>query len=379
MIPFVDLKMQHNKIALELKEAINRVFEESNFIFGKDIDLFEKEFSSYIGVNYGVACSSGTSALHLALLACGIEPGDEVITTPHTFIATAEAISHVGAKPVFVDIDEKTYNIDPNKIEYVISKKTRAIIVVHLYGQCADMDPILKIANQFNLRVIEDCAQSHGALYSGKKAGSVGDLGCFSFFPGKNLGAMGDAGIVVTNNLKMANYMKALRNHGRKDKYEHYIVGYNYRISTFQAAILRIKLKYIDENNKLRQIAANEYNQLLRNSGFTLPYVLEKNSHVFHLYVIRTKMRNQLVKFLHENGINVGVHYPIPLHLQGAYRHLKYEKGHFPVTERIVDEIISLPIYPGITNEDIKHIVKIMKKYIIELKENIFDLEEIVY
>lgn len=376
MMPFVDLKLQHKKIESELKEAINRVFEESNFIFGKDIELLEEEFVKYIGVNFGVACSSGTSALHLALLACGIKAGDEVITTPHTFIATVEAISHVGAVPVFVDIEDTTYNIDPALIEKAISKKTRAIIVVHLYGQCANMELILNIARKYDIRVIEDCAQSHGALYKGRKAGSVGDVGCFSFFPGKNLGAMGDAGIVVTNDKDMSVHMKALRNHGRKDKYEHFIVGYNYRISSFQAAILRIKLKYLDENNKLRQAAANQYNNLLKNSGFILPVVGEENSHVFHLYVIRTQLRNQLVKMLQKNGISVGIHYPIPIHLQIAYKFLGYNKGAFPVAEKIANEIISLPMFPGMTLDNIIDIVEMVKKSSRELKASTSQLEE---
>lgn len=362
-IPFMDLEMQNKPLMLDIEKAMKEVIARSDFISGDAIQYLEEEFASYCGVKYAVGCSSGTSALHLALLGCGIQAGDEVITTPLTFIATTEAISQIGAKPVFVDIDPETYMINPSKIEAAITKKTRAIIPVHLYGQCADMDPILSIAKQFNLKVIEDAAQAHGALYNGKKAGSLSDVGCFSFYPGKNLGAFGDAGMVVTNDEKMAAYMRALGNHGRTAKYEHFIEGYNYRLDTLQAAILRIKLRELDKWNALRRQAASIYNDQLSAVDITLPVEPKYAQHVYHLYVIRSSERDRLKTYLHEHGVSVGVHYPIPLHLQPACSYLGYSRGDFPIAEQVANEVLSLPMYPGIKEAEIEYVASILSKF----------------
>ncbi len=362
-IPFVDLQAQYQAIYNEINAAISHVLKSADFILGKDVRLFEQEFSQYCGVTQGIGCSSGTSALHLALLGCKVKPGDEVITTPHTFIATTEAISQTGAKSVFSDIDKDTFTIDPKKIETAITEKTKAIIVVHLYGQCADMDPILSLAKKYNLKVIEDAAQSHGALYKGRKAGSMGDVACFSFYPGKNLGAYGDAGMVVTNDEAMAEHMRIVSNHGRKDKYEHLLEGFNYRLDTMQASILRVKLRYLDQWNDKRKKIATMYRKLLNFNGLNTPYERESNSHVYHLYVVRAKEREKFKKYLTSKGISTGIHYPIPLHLQEAYHYLGYVKGDFPVTETISQEILSLPIFPEMTTDQQEYICSMTMEF----------------
>ncbi|MGD9153205.1 MAG: DegT/DnrJ/EryC1/StrS family aminotransferase [Gammaproteobacteria bacterium] len=358
-IPIVDLNAQHQQIQNELEKAIDCVIKKGDFISGDLINKFEENFARFCNVKYAVGCSSGTSALHLALLSCGIKAGDEVITTPHTFIATAEAISQVGAKPIFVDINAQTFNIDPNKIEQAITKKTKAIIPVHLYGQCADMQPIIKIAKKYKLKIIEDAAQAHGASYNHQNAGSFGDTACFSFYPGKNLGAFGDAGIVVTNNKALAEKMRVLANHGRKAKYEHSILGYNYRLDTIQAAILNIKLKHLSKWNKARKRIAEVYNKKLASIlELSLPTVQNNNEHVYHLYVIKTKQRNKLQKYLSQKGIATGIHYPIPLHLQKAYSFLGHKKGDFPEAEKIAKQILSLPMHPYLNQQQQSFIVK---------------------
>jgi dTDP-4-amino-4,6-dideoxygalactose transaminase len=350
-IPLVDLNVLHQQMHGEFKKSIDSVIANGDFISGKIIEEFEENFAIFCETKYAVGCSSGTSALHLALLACGIKAGDEVITTPHTFIATAEAISHTGAIPVFVDIDEQTFNIDPNKIEKAITAKTKAIIPVHLYGQCADMQPIMKIAQKHKLQIIEDAAQAHGASYNNQKAGTFGKTACFSFYPGKNLGAFGDAGIIVTNSKLLAANIRTLANHGRKNKYEHSVIGYNYRLDTIQAAILDTKLKYLTECNNQRKNIAKIYHKKLKNiPELLLPEVQNNNNHVYHMYVVKTKQRNQLQQYLLYNGITTGIHYPKPLHLQKAYKHLGYKKGDFPITEKITKQILSLPIYPGLNS-----------------------------
>jgi dTDP-4-amino-4,6-dideoxygalactose transaminase len=363
MIPFVDLKVQYNSIKDEIDEAVQRVLDTTSFIMGKDLIKFEEEFALFCDVKHAIGVANGSDALILALKACGIGEGDEVITVPHTFIATTEAISNVGGKVVFVDIDPKTYTIDVPKIEEKITEKTKAIIPVHLYGQPADMDPIMELAKKYNLKVIEDAAQAHGAEYKGKKVGSIGDVGCFSFYPGKNLGAYGDAGIVVTNNERMAEKVRLLRNHGRiTKKYEHEIEGYSSRLDNLQAAILRVKLRHLNKWNDSRRNNANRYNELLSNIGGTItPYEADYAKHVYHLYVIRTEERDKLREELKSKGIATGIHYPIPLHLQPAYNYLGYREGDFPVTEECSQKILSLPMFAELTDEQIEEIVKIIK------------------
>ncbi len=375
-IPLVDLKSQYEEIKDEIQEAINRVLDNTAFILGEEVIKFEEEFARYCGTKYGIGTSSGTSALHLALLALGIEEGDEVITTPYTFTATVETIIHCGAKPVFIDINPRNYNIDVKKIEAKITKKTKAIIPVHLYGQPVDLDPILKLAQKYNLKVIEDAAQAHGAEYNGalrlprfclttdkgRRVGSMGDVGCFSFYPGKNLGAYGDGGMVVTNDEEIDNKIKCLRDHGRREKYEHQMIGYNYRLDGLQAAILRVKLKYLDEWNEKRRKNTSIYNELLKDLDVVTPYEEEYARHVYHLYVVRIKERDKVYKFLQEKDIACGIHYPLPLHLQRAYHHLEYKEGDFPVAEECAKEVISLPIYPELKKDQIKYVAETLKE-----------------
>jgi len=361
-IPFVDLKAQYVAIKDEVDPAIQGVIDNTSFIMGENVKAFESEFARFCDARFAMGVSSGTDALHLALLACGIGPGDEVITAVNTFIATAEAISHCGARPVFVDIKPDTYNIDPEQIEAKISSRTKALLPVHLYGQPADMDPIMAIARKHNLKVVEDCAQAHGALYKGKKVGTIGDAGCFSFFPGKNLGAYGDGGAVVTNDDAIAGKVRLLRNHGREAKYEHLIEGYCDRLDALQAAILSVKLRKLEGWNQKRREAAKLYDELLGSDGIVTPAEADGVRPVYHLYVVRVKDRDGLQKDLKEKGIATGVHYPVPLHLQPAYRHLGYVQGDFPVAEGAAQEILSLPIFPEINNAQITYIANEIKK-----------------
>jgi len=356
MIPFVDLKAQYDSIKDEINEAIQDVLNNTSFIMGEELIRFEEEFASFCCRKYAIGVANGSDALILALKACGIGEGDEVITVPNTFIATTEAITRVGGKVVFVDIDPKTYTIDVSKTEEKITEKTKAIIPVHLYGQSADMEPIMELAKKYNLKIIEDAAQAHGAEYKGKKVGSIGDTGCFSFYPGKNLGAYGDAGMITTNNEEIAEKVKLLRNHGRTTKkYEHEIEGYSSRLDNLQAAILRVKLKYLNQWNSMRRKNARKYNELLNNiNGIITPYEADYAKHVYHLYVIRTeKGRDKLREELKSKGIAAGIHYPIPLHLQPAYNYLGYKRGDFPITEKASQEILSLPIFAELTGEQI--------------------------
>ena len=363
MIPLVDLKAQYDSIKPEIDNAIQRVLDSTSFIMGEELERFEEEFALFCNTKYAIGVANGSDALILALRACDINKGDEVITVPHTFIATAEAISNVGGKIIFVDIDSKSYTVDVSKIEEKISNKTKAIIPVHLYGQPADMDPIMRLTKKYNLKVIEDAAQAHGAEYKGKKVGSIGDVACFSFYPGKNLGAYGDAGMITTNNEEIANKLKMLRNHGRLTaKYEHEIEGYSSRLDNLQAAILRVKLKYLNKWNDLRRRNAKKYNELLSNiGGIITPYEADYAKHVYHLYVIRTEDRDKLREELKSNGIATGIHYPIPLHLQEAYNYLGYKSGDFPVTEKASKEILSLPMFAELSDEQIEEIVELIK------------------
>ena len=358
MIPLVDLKAQYNLLKPEIDQALERVMSNTSFILGNEVADFEEAFATFCNTQAAIGTSSGTSALHLALLACGVGPGDEVITTPLTFIATTETISHAGARPVFVDIDRRSYNLDPNQIESAITERTKAIVPVHLYGQPADMAPILEIAQKYSLRVIEDAAQAHGAEYNGKRAGSMGDAGCFSFYPGKNLGAYGDGGMVVTNNADIVQRVRLLRNHGRKDKYEHLVEGFGYRLDALQAAILNVKLNYLELWTECRRQHAELYTGLLNGSSIPTPLESEDVRHVYHLYVIEVENRDEVQQQLKAKGIATGVHYPIPLHLQPAYRYLGYQAGAFPYAEAASQKILSLPMFPELTEEQIHFTVQ---------------------
>ncbi|MDP6686136.1 MAG: DegT/DnrJ/EryC1/StrS family aminotransferase [Candidatus Omnitrophota bacterium] len=358
------LKKQYEAIKDEIKSPMEKVMQSGSFILGEDVGLFEQEFANYCGVKYGVGVNSGTDALFLACMACGIKEGDEVIVMPYTYIATTLAISMTGAKPVFVDIDEETYNIDVSNIEKAVTKKTKAILPVHLYGHPVDMDSLLRVAKKHKLRVIEDCAQAHGALYKNKKVGSFGDAACFSFYPTKNLGAFGDAGIAVTNSEEIKSRLTSLRDYGRRGRYEHVIKGYNSRIDTLQAAILRKKLKYLDAWNDKRRENASIYTKLFkeRKLDIILPCEAEYVRHVYHLYAVRVKNRNKVLEDLMAKGVRTLIHYPIPIHLQEAYKDLGYKKGDFPVAEKCCNEILSLPMYPELEAQDIKYVVDTMEE-----------------
>jgi dTDP-4-amino-4,6-dideoxygalactose transaminase len=354
MIPFIDLKAQYSSIKEEVNVAIERVMESSQFVLGDEVAGFEREFSSYVGAKYGVAVNSGTSALHLALLAAGIGKNDEVITVPFTFVATVAAICYTGAKPVFVDIERESYTMDVNQIEGSITERTKAILPVHLYGHPADMDPIMKIAKQYGLVVIEDAAQAHGSEYKGRRVGGIGDMGCFSFYPGKNLGAYGEGGMVVMNLPEYAKTISMLRDWGQEKKYHHVLKGYNYRMEGIQGAILRVKLRYLDDWTEARRAHAKHYNELLAQSGVQLPEEKSYSHHVYHVYGIRTRQRDILQQRLQAKGIQTGIHYPIPVHLQEAYADLGYKSGDFPNSERVAVEVLSLPMYPELSEEQIK-------------------------
>jgi dTDP-4-amino-4,6-dideoxygalactose transaminase len=362
-IPLVDLKAQYATIKPEIDAAMQRVVNNTSFILGKEVAEFEKNFAAFCHAQYCVGTDSGTAALHLALIILGVKAGDEVITTTHTFIATAEVISLIGAKPVLVDIDPRTYNIDPNQIEAAITPRTRAIIPVHLYGQPAEMDAILDIAHKHNLRVIEDAAQAHGAEYRGRRAGTIGDVACFSFYPGKNLGAYGDAGALVTNDAALADHARMLRDHGRSEKYAHKLVGYGYRLDALQAAILGAKLPHLDAWNARRREIADYYTELLTNTDIVTPYVPPHIQPIYHIYCIRSKNRDGLKQHLKARGIETGIHYPIPLHLQPVYQNLGYTAGDFPETEKAANEILSLPMYPELTDAQAQQIVDAIKEF----------------
>ena len=345
-IPLVDLKAQYQQISPEIDAAIQRVLGHTGFILGREVESFERDFAQYCDVAYGVGVASGTAALHLALEAYDVGPGDEVITTPFTFFATVEAIIQTGAKPVFVDIDPATYNLDPSHLEDAVTPRTKVIIPVHLYGQPAEMDALLEIAKRNGMAVIEDAAQAHGALYKERKVGNLGDVACFSFYPSKNLGAYGDAGAIVTNDAELAEQVRTGRNHGRSTKYEHEEVGWGYRLDALQAAILGVKLTHIDQWNRARQAHAQRYNDLLADLDVVRPFEPEHLQAVYHCYTIRVEQRDELITFMQEQGVAVGVHYPVPMHLQSALRDLGYERGDFPVSEQFATQVISLPMYP---------------------------------
>jgi dTDP-4-amino-4,6-dideoxygalactose transaminase len=348
VIPLVDLRAQYATIRTEVDAAMQRVLDSSTFILGHEVAQFEDAFTAYCGAQHAVGVSSGTAALHLALLACGVGPGDEVITSPHTFIATAEAISHCGALPVFVDIDPESYNLDQQQVEAAIGGRTKAVVAVHLYGNPVDMEQLVAVTRRRGIHVIEDAAQAHGALYKGQRVGTFGTAGCFSFYPGKNLGAYGDAGMVVSNDPEVAARVRLLRDHGRREKYVHEAVGYGDRLDALHAAVLHVKLRYLDQWNLQRRRAARRYCELLTASNVGLPYTARHAEPVYHLFVVRTPERDRVLGYLQAHGIGAGVHYPIPVHLQPAYAPLGLRPGSFPHAERAAREVLSLPLYPEI-------------------------------
>ncbi len=356
MIPMVDLKKQYHILKTEIDSALHAVLENTQFILGPNVQAFEKEAASYLGVKHALSCASGTDALHLALAAAGVGPGDEVITSTFTFIATAEAISYVGATPVFIDIDPKTFNLDPHLIEMAINKKTRAIIPVHLFGQPANMPEITSIAAKHNLLIIEDCAQSFGAAINGTMTGNIGLAGCHSFFPSKNLGCYGDGGMVTTDDDKMADAIRVLRNHGSSVRYHHDVIGYNSRLDEVQAAILRVKLKNINAYNKERYRVAQSYSQKLKDHVI-VPFEDKIGNHVYHQYTVLTPKRDAIMKKLTENNISSAIYYPIPLHKQNVFLD-DYADIRLPVSERIASECMSLPIFPELEEKQITQIVE---------------------
>jgi dTDP-4-amino-4,6-dideoxygalactose transaminase len=349
VIPFVDLKAQYQSIKEEVNGAIQGVLDSCQFTLGSEVVAFEKEFAEYSGSLHGMGVNTGTSALHLALLAAGVGRGDEVITVPFTFVATVSAVDYTGAKAVFVDIDPVTFTMDPKQVEAAITPRTKAIIPVHLYGQSADMDPILAIAKKHGLVVIEDAAQAHGAEYKGRRCGSMGDMGCFSFYPGKNLGAAGEGGMVVTANPEFARTIRMLRDWGAEKKYHHVLKGYNFRLEGIQGAVLRVKLRYLEQWTEARRAAAKRYDHLLVGSGVGLPKQMDYARHVYHIYAVRTTERAALQESLNTQGVQTGIHYPFPVHLLPAFADLGYHAGQFPHAERAANEVLSLPMFPELT------------------------------
>jgi len=356
MIRFLDLAAQYHEQKAEIDAAVARVLETGQYIGGPEVTALEEEFANYCGAKHGVAVNSGTSALHLALLAAGIQPGDEVITVPFTFYATVATIGYVGATPVYVDIDPATFNIDASKIEAAITTRTRAILLVHLYGQCADMDPILEIARRHKLVVIEDAAQAHGAEYRGRRAGSIGDIGCFSFYPTKNLGAAGEGGLLTTNNPGYARTAALLRSWGEEQRYRPRLKGYNYRLPAIQAAILRVKLRRLEHWIEERRVVADAYYRLLRDSNVTRPHALADGRHVYCLYTIKAADRDALQKGLEAVEIQSAVHYPLPIHLMPAYTDARYKAGDFPIAEECARTVLSLPMHAHLTIAQVEQV-----------------------
>ena len=349
-IPFLDLASHHAPLRGQINAAIEEVIDSGAFAGGPFVARFEEDFAAYCRCRHAIGVGSGTDALWLALLASGVGPGDEVITVPNTFMATAEAITYCGAKPVFVDVDERTHTMDPAGIEEAITSRTKAVIPVHLFGQPADMDPILRSAHARGLVVIEDAAQAHGAEYKGRRAGSIGDAGCFSFYPGKNLGAFGEAGAVVTDNQELQEKIRILRDHGQVHKYHHAMVGWNARMDGIQAAVLGVKLRHLDKGNELRRSHAAQYDQALAGiEELVTPSEAGYARHVYHIYAIRVRERDEIIEMLAEMGVACGIHYPVPIHLQKAYQSLDYEAGAFPIAERAARQLISLPMFPELT------------------------------
>jgi len=356
MIPLIDLKAQYQSIKEEIDVAVQRVLDSSQYVLGREVDAFERDFAEYCRTKHAIAVNSGTSALHLALLAAGVGPGDEVITVPFTFVATVAAIVYAGARPVFVDIEPRSFTIDVSQIEKALTGRTKVILPVHLYGQAADMDAIAGIASRYGLRVIEDAAQAHGAEYKGRRVGGLGDMGCFSFYPAKNLGAYGEGGAITTNDSAYAQIIKALRDWGQERRYHHSLKGYNYRMDALQGAILGVKLRHLEEWNDARREHAQDYERLLSHSDILRPSIMPSNSHVWHIYAVRSKQRDHLQRVLQDRGIQTGIHYPIPVHLQEAYADLGYRLGDFPFSEQVAREILSLPMFPDLDKKALREI-----------------------
>lgn len=363
-VPYLDLKAQYRSIKGEIDAAIDRVLDSCQFVLGPEVSEFEKDFAAHCGTSDCIALNSGTSALHLALIATGVGAGDEVITTPFTFVASVAAIVYAGARPVMVDIDPRSFTIDPSKIEAAITPRTKAILPVHLYGQPADMDSIMEIARRHNLIVIEDAAQAHGAKYKGQPVGSIGHMACFSFYPGKNLGAYGEGGAVTTNNSEYARSVRMLRDWGQDRKYHHVLRGYNYRMEGFQGAVLGVKLRHLEKWTEARRNLVQRYNQLLSDCELELPAEMSGVRHVYHVYTIRSKERDRLQKALTEDGIQTGIHYPVPVHLQPAYADLGYGPGAFPEAESAAKQVLSLPLYPELPLQDLSQVADAVKKVV---------------
>jgi dTDP-4-amino-4,6-dideoxygalactose transaminase len=362
VIPFLDLKAQYQRIKPEIDAAIAQVVDSAHFVLGPQVAAFEERFAAYCGAKHCMALNSGTSALHLALLAAGIGAGDEVITVSMTFVATTAAILYCGARPVFVDVDPDTWTMDPKLIEAAITPRTKAILPVHLHGLMVNMDPIIEIARRHGLVVIEDAAQSHGAEYKGRRAGSVGDAGCFSFYPGKNLGAYGEGGAVVTNNPELARRVTLLRDWGQESKYNHVLPGYNYRMDGIQGAVLNVKMEYVEDWTEARRVVASHYDRLLAKSHYKRPTPPPNCRHVYHVYAVELWHRDDVQKALHAAGMQTGIHYPVPVHLQKAYADLRYKPGDFPVTEALANRFLSLPIYAELRPEQVAEVVQALEK-----------------
>ena len=362
-VPYLDLRVHLKPLRAEIDAAIARALDNCTFCLGPDVVQFEKDFATFCGAQHALGFNSGTSALHVAMLLLGVEPGDEVITTPYSFIATSWAISYCGAKPVYVDIDDATFNLDPQQLERSITPRTKAILPVHLYGQPFDADAIAAICRKHNLPLIEDACQAHGAKYKGKMAGTLGDISCFSFYPAKNLGACGEGGALVTNNPAFAARARSLREHGSTVRYHHDEVGFNYRLEGIQGAVLGVKLKHLEKWTQERRRVASRYAELLAETPLKLPVVTAGNESAWHLYTVRHPRRDELKKTLDENGIGNAVHYPMPLHLQKAYAHLGHQPGDFPVAEKASREVLSLPMFPELTDAQIQRVAAVVKGF----------------
>jgi dTDP-4-amino-4,6-dideoxygalactose transaminase len=362
VIPFVDLKRPYEKYKDEIDEALTRVIVSGWYLFGKELEGFEKEFSGYLGAGYGVGVASGTEAIQIALMACGLGRGDEVITVSNTCVPTVAGIEAAGARVIFVDIDPKTYTIDPSLIEERITDKTKAIVAVHLYGQCVDMDPVINIARSHGLKVVEDCAQAHGAGYRGKRAGTLGDAAAFSFYPTKNLGALGDAGMVVTNAVEICQKAQMLRNYGQKKRHEYLIKGINSRMDELQAAVLSARLSHLDSRNERRREIARYYIERLSPLDVILPVEARGRNHVYHLFVLRVKNRDRFVEVMAECGVETAIHYPMPVHLQAAYAEYREQSGYLKITEEHAGQLVSLPVFPELTDAEVEHVASFVAK-----------------
>lgn len=362
-VPFVDLQTQYAHLRADIQPAIEKVMARAAFILGEEVAEFEKAFAAFVGAKECVGVASGCDALLCGLKALGVGPGDEVITVANTYIATALAISFAGARPVLVDCLEDTYEINPAAVEAAVTKRTKAIIPVHLYGQAADMDPLIALARKHELKIVEDAAQAHGAQYKGRSCGALGDVGCFSFYPGKNLGAYGDGGAVVSDDPAVAQYAKLFRNYGQPKKYHHEVIGWNSRLDTVQAAVLSVKLKHLASWNEKRRAHAERYRQGLKGLPLSLQAVAPGNTHVYHLFVVRTPQRDKLIDFLQAKGVSCVIHYPIPIHLQKAYADAGYAKGSFPVAERLAGEILSLPMFPELAADQMDYVCACVREF----------------